>query len=41
MAALLEGDLDKFDRVILDLKECKEWGLMFFLQILIKVDIIL
>lgn len=27
MAALLEGDVDKFDRVILDLKECKRLGI--------------
>ena len=27
MAALLEGDLDKFDRIILDLKECKRLGI--------------
>jgi len=27
MAALLEGDLEKFDRVILDLKECKRMGI--------------
>lgn len=27
MAALLEGDLEKFDRVILDLKECKRLGI--------------
>ena len=27
MAALLEGDLEKFDRVILDLKECERLGI--------------
>ena len=27
MAALLEGDLDKFERVILDLKECERLGI--------------
>jgi len=27
MAALLEGDVDKFDRVIIDLKECKRLGI--------------
>jgi len=27
MAALLEGDLDKFDRVILDLEECERLGI--------------
>ena len=30
MAALLEGDLEKFDRIIIDLKECKRLGIEVF-----------